>query len=99
MPMTIFWSPPIAGTLKLNVDGSTIGNPGLAGGGGLIRRPDGSLITSFVNAFGIKNNLEAEILSLIVGLKLCLAKGWKDVWVEMDSLTVYQIICGSSHIP
>ncbi|KAL3516277.1 hypothetical protein ACH5RR_023179 [Cinchona calisaya] len=27
MPMTIFWAPLTAGTLKLNVDGSAIGNP------------------------------------------------------------------------
>ncbi|KAL3513272.1 hypothetical protein ACH5RR_025989 [Cinchona calisaya] len=78
--MTIVWAPSTAGTLNLNVDGSAIGNLGLAGRGGFIRRPDGSLITGFVNSFGVNNNLKAEILSLIVGLILCLAKGLRDVW-------------------
>ena len=37
----IRWSKPEAGWLKLNTDGSSLGNPGLAGGGGLIRNDEG----------------------------------------------------------
>ena len=37
----IRWSKPVAGWLKLNTDGSSLGNPGLARGGGLIRNEEG----------------------------------------------------------
>ena len=37
----IQWSKPEASWLKLNTDGSSLGNPGLAGGGGLIRNEEG----------------------------------------------------------
>nr|POE60184.1 putative ribonuclease h protein [Quercus suber] len=35
------WTKPLVGWLKLNTDGSALGNPGIAGGGGLIRNENG----------------------------------------------------------
>lgn len=37
------WNPPPTGICKLNFDGSTIGNPGLAGIGGIIQESSGSI--------------------------------------------------------
>ena len=37
IPITVFWRTPQPHWHKLNSDGSTLGYPGLAGGGGLIR--------------------------------------------------------------
>ena len=36
------WHPPPSGFFKLNTDGSSLGNLGLAGAGGLLRNSDGS---------------------------------------------------------
>ena len=38
----IRWEKPRHGWVKLNTDGSSLGNPRLAGGGGLIREEDGA---------------------------------------------------------
>lgn len=38
----IRWSKSVSGWVKLNTDGSSLGNPGLVGGGGLIRDKEGN---------------------------------------------------------
>ena len=40
------WEKPLWGWLKLNFDGSTLNNPGKAGGGGLLRDHEGMLEAS-----------------------------------------------------
>lgn len=42
------WYPTPLGTLKLNFDGSAIGNPGLTGVHGIIRSDKGSVVLSFL---------------------------------------------------
>uniref|UniRef100_A0A2N9I267 RNase H type-1 domain-containing protein n=1 Tax=Fagus sylvatica TaxID=28930 RepID=A0A2N9I267_FAGSY len=56
----IKWVAPPLGWFKLNTDGSSLGNPGLAGGGGVIRNHVGELAIDL----GILN-LEIEMDSLV----------------------------------
>ena len=41
------WNRPAVGWFKLNTDGSSLGNPGCAGGGGIIRNADGEWVTGY----------------------------------------------------
>ena len=58
------WSPPNAGFLKLNFDGSARGNPGLIGIGGIIRDSSGSSLLSFSSPSGFCSVNEVELLAL-----------------------------------
>ncbi|XP_011621330.1 uncharacterized protein LOC105420238 [Amborella trichopoda] len=42
-----FWTPPKASSFKLNFDGSSLGNTGLAGIGGVLRNDQGQVIFSY----------------------------------------------------
>ena len=46
------WSKPLMGWFKLNTDGASLGNPGKAGGGGLIRDSEGRCIKGFSRFVG-----------------------------------------------
>ena len=50
--------------VKLNTDGSSLGNPGLAGGGGVIHDIEGAWIMGFVRNIGITSRYIAELWAL-----------------------------------
>lgn len=57
----ISWKPPKENWWKLNTDGSSKGNPGLAGGGGVIRDSLGRWCSGFVINIGICSAADAEL--------------------------------------
>ena len=61
--------PPPSGALKLNFDGSALGNPGLAGVGGVIRNEEGNTILSYSGPARICSINKAELLALKTGLR------------------------------
>ncbi|XP_042964616.1 uncharacterized protein LOC122298830 [Carya illinoinensis] len=66
----IAWIKPNRGQYKLNVDGSSLRNPGLAGGGGVVRDHDGRVLVGFAIHYGQVSNNVAEGRALLDGLKL-----------------------------
>ena len=62
------WHPPPHGALKLNFDGSTIGNLGMVGVGGVIRNEDGITILSYSGPVGVCLINKVELLALLIGL-------------------------------
>lgn len=64
--MSICWEKPCSGWFKLNTDGSSLGNPGLAGGGGLIRDENGDWVVGFARKIGIASSFMAELCGLFV---------------------------------
>ncbi|KAG6658115.1 hypothetical protein CIPAW_04G137600 [Carya illinoinensis] len=81
----IAWSKPNVGQYKLNVDGNSLRNPGLAGGGGVIRDHDGRVLAGFSIHYGQVSNTVAEGRALLDGLKLAQQLGIRDILVESDS--------------
>ncbi|PKI70141.1 hypothetical protein CRG98_009473 [Punica granatum] len=57
----IRWERPPAGWLKLNSDGATRGNPGLAGAGGIIQDEHGNWISGFKHNIGIVSLTTTEL--------------------------------------
>jgi hypothetical protein len=53
----IKWVVPPLGWFKLNTDGSSLGNPGLAEGGGIIRNHEGDWVGGFSWAIGITTSV------------------------------------------
>ena len=57
----INWEKPDLNWFKLNIDGSSIGNPGKAGGGGIIRNQHVNWIRGFARSIGIASSVVAEL--------------------------------------
>ena len=66
----ISWRMPPAPYIKLNTDCSTIGNPGLAGVGGILRNHMGNWLAGFSLHLGIASNNTAELAVVRQGLAL-----------------------------
>jgi ribonuclease HI len=88
----IKWVVPPLGWFKLNTDGSSLGNPGLAGGGGVIRNHVGDWVGGFSRAFGITTSVQAELRALKDGLNLAIDLGILNLEIEMDSLVAVELV-------
>lgn len=82
-PRFVTWTPPIDNYVKLNVDGSSLRNPGPSGYGGVIRNKNG--LIGFSGYCGITTNLNAKLLAIAQGLHLAWGNGYKEVICESDS--------------
>ena len=55
------WMNPSSNWFKLNSDGSSWGNPSLAGGGGLIQNEKGEWVKGYARAIGITTSVAVEL--------------------------------------
>lgn len=93
------WFPPRRGRLKLDVDGSARGNPGLERGGSILRDEKGKLIRAQGDAYGRASNMIAESRALLQGLQLCFDTGNKQLVIEVDSVILMWIIQRRVKVP
>ena len=74
--------------IMLNMDGSSLGNPGRAGAKGLLRDSSGKWISGFSLNLGITSNNVAELGAIRYGLQLASNMGFKFIHVQIDSMVV-----------
>ena len=86
------WIHPGVGWVKLNTDGAAKGNPGAAGGGGLIRGHRGELFEMFAMNCGQCSCTRAELLAVMRGLVVAWDGGHRKVHVELDSEVVVRML-------
>ena len=86
------WSKPILGWFKLNTDGASLGNPGKAGGGGLIRDSEGRWVRGFSRSVGHATSVIAEFWALRDGLKLAAQLGIGCLEVELDAKIIVEML-------
>ncbi|PKI61873.1 hypothetical protein CRG98_017771 [Punica granatum] len=72
----IKWLYPPSSWVKLNTDGTSRGNPGAAGAGGLIRDDNGRWLEGFAQNVGYATATIAELWGIKVGLELTWALGF-----------------------
>ena len=85
------WQPPSLGDFKWNVDGSSLGKPGLGGAGGVFRDHAGVVRCIFSIPYGIVDSNLAEVIAIRKALEiLSLNNEFHDarVIVESDSTNV-----------
>ncbi|KAK9999409.1 hypothetical protein SO802_019012 [Lithocarpus litseifolius] len=82
----IRWEKPSTSWRKLNVDGASMGNPGQAGGGSLLK--DENWIGGFARRIGIANSFTAKLWALRDGLLLCPQLNVQAVIIELDAKTI-----------
>ncbi|XP_059064730.1 uncharacterized protein LOC131856816 [Cryptomeria japonica] len=86
------WKPPLLGKFKLNFDGASRGNPGLAGVGMVIVNHHTHIIHARCHAIGIQSNNFVEFKALSLGLELAISLGIKDLIIEGDYLVIIQSV-------
>lgn len=86
------WTPPEFGTLKINVDGSSLGNPGNAGFEGVICDHLGRWVLGFNGSIGVGTNILVELQAFYHGLCLSWQQGWRSVVFESDLLEAINFI-------
>ncbi|GAU34698.1 hypothetical protein TSUD_29390 [Trifolium subterraneum] len=69
----------------LNVDGSSIDNPGISGFRGLIRNADGAWVHGFFGNLGVTKILHTKLMTIYKGLLLAWELNIKDLWCYSDS--------------
>lgn len=74
------------GSIKLNFDGCSSGNPGQLGIGGTLTDHYGTLMRAFSN--NVVTTIEVEIIVLLEGLKLAKAEGLSNLLVDRDFAVV-----------
>lgn len=81
----IAWSPPSEGWIKLNTDGASRGNPGLASAGGVLRDGSGVWRGGFALNIGICSAPLAELWGVYYGLYIAWEQGITRLELEVDS--------------
>lgn len=76
--------------MKLNFDGSAIGNPGVAGIGGIIQNEKGSAILSYLGLAGYCSNNQAELMALNASLHKACSRNQHGLLVKGDPFCVIQ---------
>jgi probable phosphoglycerate mutase len=84
--------------IRAYIDGGARGNPGPAGFGVRIERPDGTLVEEFHESIGIATNNVAEYRGLIAALEWARARGETDLQVRSDSLLLVQQMLGNFRV-
>ena len=77
------------------IDGGARGNPGPAGYGVRVERPDGTLIEECSESIGVATNNVAEYRGLLAALEWARAHGHGEVQVRSDSLLLVQQMRGN----
>jgi len=78
-----------------SIDGGARGNPGPAGYGVRIERPDGTLVEEFFESIGVATNNVAEYRGLLAALEWARARGFRALHVRSDSLLLVQQMLGN----
>ncbi|KAL0010415.1 hypothetical protein SO802_005523 [Lithocarpus litseifolius] len=86
------WNKPPVGLFKLNADGASFGNPGKAGGGGLIRDHHGSWVKGYMRHIKFASSITADFWALKDELMLATQLGISQLLVELDAKMVVDLM-------
>ena len=93
----IRWEKPSLGWVRLNIDGSVLGNPGRAGCGGIIQNDRGEWLGGFSRCIGITTSFIAELWALRDGLSLCHNMHLQAIDIQIDAKAVVEIMGDPSY--
>ena len=84
--------------LHIHIDGASRGNPGQAGFGVYVSRPDGTEVAGLYGYLGRATNNVAEYQALLHALRYALAQGVRRVRVYSDSELVVRQVDGTYRV-
>jgi ribonuclease HI len=91
-------SPAVPDSIVAYIDGGARGNPGPAGYGVRVERPDGTLVDEIAESIGVATNNVAEYRALLAALEWSRAHGYRAVHVRSDSLLLVQQMLGNYRV-
>ncbi|KAL0289718.1 UNVERIFIED_CONTAM: putative ribonuclease H protein [Sesamum radiatum] len=91
-PSIVRWRALSPSWFKLNTDGSSLGNPGLAVAAGIIRDSAGHVHLAYQIALGTGTSVLAELTAIWRGLELALTHGLAPLVVEVDATVVISLL-------
>lgn len=91
------WEKPQQGWFRLNTDDSALGNPGKAGGGGIIRDDQGNWVAGFSRNIGFSSSFIAELWALRDGLSLCKSLNLNAVDIQIDAKAIVALLADPSY--
>ncbi|KAF9597010.1 hypothetical protein IFM89_014724 [Coptis chinensis] len=83
-----WWTPLPIGTIKINRDGSSLGNPRNASLGASYRTSAGDFLLVIWRKIGVNTNYLAKVLAILESIEIAIRHEWKKIWVESDSSAV-----------
>ena len=83
------------GAIVAYIDGGARGNPGPAGYGVRIERPDGTVVDEFAESIGVATNNVAEYRGLLAALEWARTHDHRALHVRSDSLLLVQQMRGN----
>ena len=96
---SISWILPAQDIIKINVDGSSFGNPSCGAIGGVFRDWQAKFLGRFAQNIGHASCLEAEFCATMYSLEKSLELKWRNIWNECDSEIVVKAFSSSIQIP
>ena len=96
MQVQVRWLKPPSGWTKLNIDGSVLGSPMKAGGGGVLRSSDGEWVASFMRKLGNMSSIVAKLWALKDGLNVAKQLGIENICIEMDAVFIVHLVSSPS---
>ncbi|KAK9998309.1 hypothetical protein SO802_017912 [Lithocarpus litseifolius] len=93
----IRWEKPSTGWVRLNIDGSALGNLGRASCGGIIWNDSGDWLGGFSRSIGVTTSFIAELWALRDGLTLCHNMHYPAVDIQTDAKAVVDVINNPSY--
>ncbi|GAU31405.1 hypothetical protein TSUD_370540 [Trifolium subterraneum] len=94
----ICWQPPVLNWLKCNIDGASIGNPGLASCAGVFRDASADFVLGFAEPLGVATSFFAELCGAMRAIEIAYHNHWQNIWVETDSTLVITAFQKQNHI-
>ena len=86
------WHPPPENWYKLNLDGSSLCNPGRASGCGLVSDSIGSWVSGYARTIGHTTSVAAELWAIRDGINLCIDLNLTNVVMELDVKIVVNLL-------
>jgi len=86
------WIPPLDNIIKVNVDGSSLSNPGRSGFGGLIKNNNGDWLLGLSGFCGITSCMAAELYVIFHCLRIAYDAGHRNIILESDSRMALDLI-------
>ena len=93
----IKWERPQRGWFKLNTNCSLLGNPGMSGGGGILRNNAGLWVHAFSRHIRIATSFLAELWALRDGLIMCQNLQINALEIELDAKIIANLMNDSSN--
>jgi ribonuclease HI len=84
----VCWHPPLLNWIKCNIDGASIGNPGISSCGGVFRNHESNCIYAFAEPLAISTSYVAELSGAMRAIEIAFQKNWHHLWLESDSALV-----------